>query len=72
MREIPKWLADNTVQERIKNLLDLDQCMEEEERLQLERCAIQEWMVEEWNCVQAKLAVCGSFSLMDVVKMLVC
>ena len=47
MRVIPRWLADKAVQEGIKNLLDLDRCMEEEERLQLERCAMQEWMIEE-------------------------
>jgi len=59
MPSMPKWLVDGQVREGIKNLLELDRCMEEEKRLKLERCAIQEWMIEEWNCVESRINSSG-------------
>jgi hypothetical protein len=49
---LPRWLCDDTVREGIKALLEHDRCCEEEIRLKKERCAMQEWMLEEWVCNQ--------------------
>jgi hypothetical protein len=49
---IPRWLADEEVRVGIKNLLELDRCKEEEERLHIEKCALQDWAIEEWDCIQ--------------------
>ncbi|KII83000.1 hypothetical protein PLICRDRAFT_76994, partial [Plicaturopsis crispa FD-325 SS-3] len=46
--EIPLWLGDDNVREGIRARLELDRCIEEEARLGKERCAMQEWMLEEW------------------------
>jgi hypothetical protein len=43
------WLSDERVRQGIRNLLELDRCKEEEVRLRRERCALQEWSLEEWN-----------------------
>ncbi|RDB18751.1 hypothetical protein Hypma_014627 [Hypsizygus marmoreus] len=46
---VPNWLGDENTRHGIKALLELDRCEEEETRLKRERCAMQEWMFEEWN-----------------------
>ncbi|KII82981.1 hypothetical protein PLICRDRAFT_84208, partial [Plicaturopsis crispa FD-325 SS-3] len=51
--EIPGWLGDDNVREGIRARLDLDRCLEEEDRLGRERCAMQEWMMEEWGTLQS-------------------
>lgn len=51
--DIPRWLGDENVREGIKALLELDRCKEEERRLTYERTAMQEWLIEEWECVKA-------------------
>jgi hypothetical protein len=48
----PLWLSDEDTREGIKNLLLLDRCREEEERLMKERSAMQEWMSEEWSTLE--------------------
>ena len=48
----PRWLSDDDVHNGIRAQLELDRCLEEEERVKAERCAIQEWFMEEWACVQ--------------------
>jgi hypothetical protein len=45
----PRWLSDERVRQGIKSMLEFDRCNEEEMRLIRERCAMQEWMQEEWN-----------------------
>jgi hypothetical protein len=50
---IPAWLGDQNVRDGIKLCLDFDRCVEEEQRLQRERTAMQEWMREEWACLAA-------------------
>ena len=52
---IPGWLGDENVRTGIRNLLELDRCQEEEVRLRMERCAMQEWMMEEWTCLDATI-----------------
>jgi hypothetical protein len=52
---IPGWLGDENIRTGIKNLLELDRCQEEEVRLHMERCAMQEWMMEEWTCLDATI-----------------
>jgi hypothetical protein len=49
---LPLWLCNEKVRDGIKALLEHDRCCEEESRLQRERCAMQEWMMEEWTCNQ--------------------
>jgi len=49
--DIPLWLGDDDVRRGIKVLLELDRCNEEQRRLCKEREAMQEWMMEEWNCL---------------------
>jgi hypothetical protein len=56
---IPHWLGDENVRMAIKNLLELDRCQEEEVRLRMERCAMQEWMMEEWTCLDATIKLCS-------------
>ncbi|KAF9231394.1 hypothetical protein BU15DRAFT_90924 [Melanogaster broomeanus] len=48
----PPWLADEKVRRGIQWMLELDRCLEEEERLKEERCFLQEWVVEEWRRVE--------------------
>ncbi|KAG2072471.1 hypothetical protein BDR04DRAFT_1141772 [Suillus decipiens] len=48
----PRWLADETVHQGIHHLLDLDHCLEEEDRLRHEHCVMQEYMVAEWSVLQ--------------------
>jgi hypothetical protein len=55
----PPWLADDGYRSGIKHMLELDRCGEEEARLRRERCAMQEWMLEEWACVTTALKLCG-------------
>ena len=63
---IPRWLGDEDVRAGIKNVLELDRCQEEEVRLQKERCAMQEWMLEEWTCVDATIKLCTGKPFQDV------
>jgi hypothetical protein len=50
--EVPLWLGDEDVRSGIKFLLQMDRCHEEETRLRKERCAMREWMKEEWDSVK--------------------
>jgi hypothetical protein len=45
---VPRWLGDEDVRSGIKARIQLDRCLEEEHRLGLERCNLQDWMGEEW------------------------
>ncbi|KII83586.1 hypothetical protein PLICRDRAFT_119196 [Plicaturopsis crispa FD-325 SS-3] len=54
--DIPGWLGDDKVRDGIRARLDLDRCLEEEDRLKRERCSMQEWMIEEWGVLQDGLA----------------
>ena len=54
-----QWLADENVRKGIAAMLELDRCQEEEQQLGQECCALQEWMMEEWSCVDdSKKAAC--------------
>lgn len=54
-----RWLSEDKVRQGISAILELDRCQEEERRLGEERGAIQEWLMEEWACVEiAKHAGC--------------
>jgi hypothetical protein len=50
--DIPLWLGDDNVRSGIKFLLQMDRCIEEENRLRKERHAMQEWMIEEWASIK--------------------
>ncbi len=47
--EPPAWLSSDSVREGIKGVLAKDRCDEEDTRLIHERCALQEWLSEEWS-----------------------
>ncbi|KAI5993141.1 hypothetical protein F5J12DRAFT_786017 [Pisolithus orientalis] len=49
---LPPWLADEKVHSRIRSLLELRHCEEEERHLLQERRALTEWFSEEWGHVQ--------------------
>lgn len=60
----PRWLSDEAVREGIRALLEVDRCREEEIRLVKERCAMQEWFMEQWSCLErAKQTIGESFSV---------
>ncbi|KII83041.1 hypothetical protein PLICRDRAFT_119897, partial [Plicaturopsis crispa FD-325 SS-3] len=54
--DVPLWLGDDNVRDGIRARMDLDRCLEEEVRLQRERCTMQEWMLEEWNVLREALS----------------
>jgi hypothetical protein len=58
---LPRWLADDNVRSAIKHQLNLDRSNEERIRLCKERCAMQEWMMEEWACVTSALKFSGLY-----------
>jgi hypothetical protein len=57
--EIPDWMGNEDVRKGIKSLLELDRCQEEERRICKERLAMQEWMLEEWQCVTEAIKTSG-------------
>ncbi|KAJ3474207.1 hypothetical protein NLI96_g12591 [Meripilus lineatus] len=44
------WQSDEDVRRGIRLMHQLDRCTEEESHLRQERCALQEWFMEEWEC----------------------
>ncbi|KAG1823915.1 uncharacterized protein BJ212DRAFT_1476767 [Suillus subaureus] len=48
----PRWLANDNVHQGIRLLLDLDRCLEEEDRLRCKHCVMQECMILEWTALQ--------------------
>ncbi|KAG1846464.1 hypothetical protein F4604DRAFT_1884172 [Suillus subluteus] len=50
--EPPDWLADEDTRAAIRLLLEIDRCNEEESRVKVERCALQEWAMREWDGLQ--------------------
>lgn len=56
---IPRWLGDDRVREGIRGMMEWDRCCEEEVRVCKERCALQEWFTEEWECNQMAQHVAG-------------
>ena len=67
---LPAWLSDVNVRDGIKSMLELDRCKEEEVRLKRERCALQEWFLEEWSCVQLALITAQSCEDLNLVYQL--
>lgn len=59
--EVPPWLGNEAVRAGIKAMLVLDRCKEEEVRLREERRAMQEWLNEEWECIQHARHDAGKF-----------
>lgn len=48
----PLWMCNERVRDGIQAMLELDRCMEEEKRLRIERCSLQEWVMEEWEALK--------------------
>lgn len=70
---VPRWLADQAVRDGIRALLELDRCQEEEARLKLERCALQEWLIEEWACyTRAEIDASPFFDSTQSIHLLTC
>jgi hypothetical protein len=59
----PDWLADEVTRAAIKLLLEIDRCNEEESRVKVERCALQEWAILEWDGLQRARAHASKFFL---------
>ena len=57
--DVPQWMCNENVRRGIKYLLELDRCIEEEDRLQRERCTLQEWLHEEWECLELAISDAG-------------
>ncbi|KAF8969035.1 hypothetical protein BDZ97DRAFT_1754964 [Flammula alnicola] len=55
----PLWLCDENVCSGIKAVLELDRCIEEEDRLAWERSSLQIWYAEEWEVLCAAYNVTG-------------
>ena len=53
---VPRWLGDESVRSGIKAQLIADRCMEELDRISLERCIMQQWMQEEWKTLEDSIA----------------
>ncbi|THU76010.1 hypothetical protein K435DRAFT_198668, partial [Dendrothele bispora CBS 962.96] len=51
----PPWMADESVRKGIRAMLELDRCREENARLKIQRQALQEWFVEEWQVLTIAL-----------------
>ncbi|KAK7454576.1 hypothetical protein VKT23_011328 [Stygiomarasmius scandens] len=50
-RPPPPWMVDDNVRKGIRAMLELDRCVEEAARLQIQRQSLQEWFAEEWGLV---------------------
>lgn len=59
----PLWLKDEKVRTGIRNLLNLDRCIEEEDRLKKERCSLQEYAIRHWAVLQMALTLTGAFTI---------
>ena len=55
----PPWLCDENVRNRIKAMLERNRCVEEEYRLLIERCSLQQWFAEEWKIVNEAITGAG-------------
>ena len=49
--EPPLWLCNEDVRKGIRAMLELECCDEEMVRLRMQRRALQEWFVDEWNVI---------------------
>ena len=56
---IPLWLGDEGVRSGIQALLQHDRCHKEELQLRRECCNLQQWFMEEWDCVEAARRAAG-------------
>ncbi|THU92423.1 hypothetical protein K435DRAFT_672151, partial [Dendrothele bispora CBS 962.96] len=61
----PPWLADESVRQGIRAMLELDRCEEEEERLAVERRAMQSWLKEEWDVAKCAINDTGVQYLLE-------
>ncbi|KAF7965549.1 hypothetical protein HWV62_42898 [Athelia sp. TMB] len=52
----PLWLRDEKVRSGIRSLLDVDRCLEEENRLKSERRALQESAREQWKVLSTAIS----------------
>lgn len=62
----PLWLCNEQVRAGIKAMLEMDRCLEEEPRLQLEHQSLQEWFAEEWAIVKRAIDATGMFKYLRV------
>ena len=56
----PLWLCNKNVRSSIKAMLQLDRCIEEEERLGWERSSLQVWYAEEWEILGVAYEATGN------------
>lgn len=58
----PLWMTDEKVRKGIRNLLDLDRCIEEEARLRRERSSLQESACNQWAVLCTALTLIGAYA----------
>lgn len=63
------WQVDPDVRSGIRQMLELDRCEEEEERLAHERASMQEWLEDEWNAVENALSTTGTWLINSLRKL---
>lgn len=69
--KVPGWLGDEGVRSGIRALLQHDRCCEEELRLRKERCNLQQWFMEEWDCVKAARTATGKHPAIPYRRLLI-
>ncbi|THU94094.1 hypothetical protein K435DRAFT_563197, partial [Dendrothele bispora CBS 962.96] len=52
----PPWLCDESARKGIRAMLELDRCEEEMARIRMNRRALQEWFVDEWEVLEKAVA----------------
>ena len=62
------WQSDEDVRRGIRLMHQLDRCTEEESHLRKERCALQEWFMEEWECTNRAFEIAGKSVLIDHLR----
>ncbi|EIW78899.1 hypothetical protein CONPUDRAFT_26075, partial [Coniophora puteana RWD-64-598 SS2] len=56
----PAWLSNDSVRRGIRAMLEVDRCNEEEARLLVERCRLQDWIKEQWQHLKRAEAGTGA------------
>ncbi|THU93062.1 hypothetical protein K435DRAFT_820348 [Dendrothele bispora CBS 962.96] len=65
----PLWLCNEEVRRGIRAVLELDRCVEESNRLRIQRKALQEWFMDEWYTLEAALKQITTSGLQHQLKL---
>ncbi|THV01542.1 hypothetical protein K435DRAFT_655068 [Dendrothele bispora CBS 962.96] len=61
--EPPLWLCNEDVRKGIRAMLEVERCDEEMTRLRMQRRALQEWFIDEWNVINKACDYTGEYRL---------